>query len=298
MAKGLEVARDFFQEWGLPYLQTQYPHLVDRVAAFMCGSSQSLRNDDELSKDHGWGPMFSLVLTASDMRHRGRELAEQINQAAPRTWNGYTINAKNNVDVNSVSGWFKSYLGLSQPPKTIRQWMIRVSEDTLYMLRHSTVFHDPLGEFSARRQAFWYYPEDWWMQRVIHEIFNVWHFGQYNFLDRLARRKDPVAIAVCLGRYAEGVMRLSLLLARDYTPYWKWLAAEFRKLPDVEGLDIALRHISVTQDIDLQAERVRAINQELHSRLVTQLGVNPHPTDHPHPLFCARNELAARASAK
>ena len=53
---------------------------------------------------------------------------------------------------------------------------------------------------------------------------------------RLIRRRDSVTISVSPGRIAEGVMRLSMLLAREYYPYWKWLAAEFRKLRDVDEL--------------------------------------------------------------
>ena len=62
MTKGMEVARSFFQGWGLPYLRADSPELVERVAAVVCGGSQCLGNDDELSRDHGWGPHLTLIL--------------------------------------------------------------------------------------------------------------------------------------------------------------------------------------------------------------------------------------------
>ena len=89
MAKGLDVARSFFEGWGLPYLQAEYPHLVDRVASVVCGRSQSLGHDDELSRDHDWGPQFTLVLTGDDMRRYGRWLSQRISAAAPKEWDGY-----------------------------------------------------------------------------------------------------------------------------------------------------------------------------------------------------------------
>lgn len=104
--KGLEVARSFFQEWALPYLEGEYPHLVDRVAALLCGGSQSLGNDDELSRDHGWGPKFSLLLTGDDMRRYGRGLANRINREAPQEWNGYLLrNNDDRVDVSVGAMW-------------------------------------------------------------------------------------------------------------------------------------------------------------------------------------------------
>ena len=59
----------------------------------------------------------------------------------------------------------------------------------------------------------------------------------------MARRRDPLAISICLGEFMTGVMRIVLLMGRDFTPHWKWLPFEFRKrkeaqpyVPLLEGL--------------------------------------------------------------
>ena len=31
--------------------------------------------------------------------------------------------------------------------------------------------------------------------RIRDALFNIWHYGQHNFLDRMTRRRDPVAIS-------------------------------------------------------------------------------------------------------
>ena len=296
MTKGMEVARSFFQGWGLPYLRADSPELVERVAAVVCGGSQCLGNDDELSRDHGWGPHFTLILTGEDMRRYGRGLSLRINRAAPRKWEGHELRGRRSISVQvaSINRWFRELVKRSHPPTTFRGWYHGTREDNLCMLRHAPVFYDPLGEWSARREGFNTYPEAVWQQRIEEELFEVWHFGQYNFLDRLTRRRDPVAISVALGRFAEGVMRLSLVMAHEYCPYWKWLAAQFRKLPNVEELDGWLWELAAAADIDAQADLVREVCSEMHTRLVRMFDLNPNPTDHPHPLFCARHELAAR----
>ena len=49
-------------------------------------------------------------------------------------------------------------------------------------------------EFARWRAAFHDYPRHIWLARVEQEFFHVWHYGQYNFLDRLTHRRDPVSI--------------------------------------------------------------------------------------------------------
>ncbi len=288
--QGLDVAQRYFNEWGLPYFRAAFPQLAERVAAFVLGGSQSLGNDDALSRDHG----FTLVLTGEDMRRFGKRLRTALDRDAPREWLGQRWRSPaRNIEVYSVDGWFRQMIGCTQPPQTRQGWHRRTSEDYLYMLRHATIFHDPLGAFTARRQAFWFYPRAVWLQRLEQETFRAWHYGQYNFLDRLTSRRDPVATAVCLGHFMEATMRLCLLLAGDYTPYWKWLPAEFRKLPNVSQLAQGLSALAGCQDLARQIELVEAICQDLHTRLVEEGLVSAHPTGHPHPLFCAKQELGA-----
>lgn len=280
MTKGIDVARSFFEGWGLPYLQSEYPQLADRVAALVCGGSQCLGNDDELSRDHGWGPHFTLVLTGLDMRRFGRGMATRTNSDAPREWNGYALrggSSTRSVEVAGINRWFRELVRCERPPHTEKGWYHKTREDNLCMLRKATVFHDPLGEWTARRASFHYFPARVRAWRARDELYNIWHFGQYNFLDRLTRRRDPVAIALALGRFSEGVMRLSLVLAREYCPYWKWLAAEFRKLPEVAELDQWLRQLAASVDIDEQADLVRSICADMYPRVAKEFDLAVEP---------------------
>ena len=45
MSTGLEVAQTFFREWGLPYLQQNFPHLEKRAVA---------ARDAEAPDEIGW----------------------------------------------------------------------------------------------------------------------------------------------------------------------------------------------------------------------------------------------------
>ncbi|MBT4500278.1 MAG: DUF4037 domain-containing protein [Gemmatimonadetes bacterium] len=295
MIKGIDIAHSFFDGWGLPFLRAEYSHLVDRVASVVCGRSQSLGHDDGLSRDHDWGPQFSLVLTADDMRRYGRWLSQRINAAAPREWDGYHLENGESVEVASLNRWFRRQVNCEYPPKTDRAWYSKTRQDNLCMLKRATVFYDPLGEWTARRQAFSTYPDRVWAWRASDEIYRVWHFGQYNFLDRLTPRRDHVAISIALGTFSEAAMRLTMTLAHEYSPFWKWVAAEFRRLPNVESLDQWLRQLAMTVDLDERVHLVTAICDELHTRVVNHFDLDPAPTNHPqHPLWRARQELLGK----
>ena len=77
MITGLEMARSYFTEWGLPFLHQHFPSISERVAAGIWRGSQIFGADDALSRDHGWGAMFTLVLTELDFQ----STAERLNQA-------------------------------------------------------------------------------------------------------------------------------------------------------------------------------------------------------------------------
>ena len=292
MAKGIDVARSFFDGWGLPYLRSGFPHLADRVAAVLCHGSQCLGNDDELSRDHGWGPQFSLVLTGSDMSRWGRQLQRRINADAPAEWDGFPCKLAHDIDVTSINPWFRKLLGRARPATTNRDWYHHTDEHGLCMLAHAPVFHDPLGEWSRRREGFASYPDLVWQWRARDDLWNVWHFGQYNFLQRLTHRRDPVSIELALAKAAEGAMRLCLVLHHQYRPYWKWLAAQFRKLDGVDELDGWLRALTSTADIDAQASLMERICADVHGRVVAAFDLDPNPTGHPHPLLLDHEALA------
>lgn len=289
--KGLDVARAFFLEWGLPELEKQYPTLSLRVAAGKLLGSDVIGADDAFSRDHNWGPQFWLFLNDKDYAQFGQSLAERLNNAAPNPWKGYHLAGAGDraVEVFSSTRFMKDFTSLDTPPQNIRDWVpvdkptpkALPGESNLYFLRHGAIFQDPLGELSAWRESLHSYPRDIWLRRLGEETFRIWHNGEYNFVQRLIHRRDPLARQICLGEFTAGIMRLWLLLAADYTPYWKWLAHEFRKLPDAAQVEPLLMRLAAAAGLEEQSELVRDICRIAHERLlaagwVTGKGVSPY----------------------
>ncbi len=290
--KGLEIAHTFCEEWVIPFLRSEFPKISERAACVLFGGSQSLRNDDDLSHDHGWGPAFDLFLQSEDAKKSAKRVQQAINTSAPKEWLGarWSLVRGANVKVRSLDAWMRQHMRYPHPPKSHLAWL-RVDESQLYMMRHCSVFHDPLGDFSQRKEAYHSYPYEVWLQRVWDELFSVWHYGEYNFCDRMVHREDRVAIAMCIGSFVEATMRLCLLLNDDFTPYWKWLAAEFRKLPNVEELDSWLNNLIASDDLNDQAKIVKLICRDVFSRLVNKGLVTGNPEDDDHCLKIAKQDL-------
>ncbi len=282
--KGLDIARNFFFSWGQPFLIREFPDLANRVAAGRLLGSDVLRADDEVSRDHNWGPQFLLFLSATDYAAFGEQLSESMNAAAPNPWNGYRLAGAGDksVQVESIPDWFRKYLKLSQRPTCAADWPATArDESTLYFVRHGEVWVDGTGELGAWRSALHEYPEELLRQRLAEECFRIWQHGEYNFVQRMARRGDPLAIAICLGEFVTGVMRITLLMGRDFTPYWKWLAFEFRKRPEAAVHVHMLEELVSTRLIERQVEIVQRICSVVHQQLldggwVTGKGGNPY----------------------
>jgi hypothetical protein len=298
------VARRFFWEWGQPYLQQRFPALAAHAAAGLFRGSQVFGADDKWSRDHGWGPMFVLLLPETDYAMHGDEVERALQAEAPREWLGHRMTfPANNIEVSSVDRYWTYWLGFATPPTDWRAWLggtphSGAREHELYLLRHGEVFVDPLGELEACQRSFAQYPHAAWLHRVWEETFAIWHFGQYNLCERLVHRDDLVTTQMALGCFVEAVMRLGLLLERDYTPYWKWLAHEFRKQSVATQWDIPLRQVCEPQPRDELARRVGEICQTVHALLDAAELASADLTGHPHSLFRDQAALRARLDAE
>src|SRR6516164_5959797 len=93
---GMELSRRFFMEAGLPLLRRHFPALAERVAAglvaggFESGCGSEIGGfDDEISRDHNWGPRFFLFLSEADKRNRGEEVQRLLDTELPDSFAGF-----------------------------------------------------------------------------------------------------------------------------------------------------------------------------------------------------------------
>ena len=281
--KGHEVARSTFLNGVAPTIDRGLPALSGRVAVAIGYGSQAIRADDSHSRDHGWGPVFFCILTIRDHAKYGRRLQHCLDHWARGEYSGYRMphHARNwnpgrkpnmieaRITVVTVDGLLQRLVGRSRPPRCHAEWL-NLNESRLYWLRHEPVIHDPLGEWSMRKKRFAAYPEPVRMKRITDEMWGFWHYGEYNFLKRVAERNDAVTIQFAIASFIASSMKLCFLLNRDFVPYWKWLHHEFRLQPDAKEVDPTLRRLARSTNADEQKRLVRKVCRYLRDRLIRQ----------------------------
>jgi hypothetical protein len=272
--KGLEITRRYFLEWALPYLSNNHGELVQRIAAGMISGSDSIGADDKISRDHNWGPGFSVWLTAKDFNASGAALALDLHRAVPDTFEGFEIAAcfgskAQSIRVGSMEEFFiEETGGHSHMPTDVKTWNPTPRDEShLYFLKHGHVFHDPLGEFSRRRKALCTWPRYTLLRGISNAAWQLWHYGEYNF-DRVAQRGDPLAILFCKAEFIHHAMRLCFYLEEDFVPYWKWTSYCFRRLEGIAPIADMLDQFHEATEPALQKQQIESLCAALCSRVI------------------------------
>ena len=77
--KGLEISERYFLAHGAPMIEQKFGDYKQRIAAGLVGDgSECYGFDDEISRDHDWGPDFCLWLNKQDYDAIGMKLQEEM----------------------------------------------------------------------------------------------------------------------------------------------------------------------------------------------------------------------------
>ena len=145
--QGMEIAEKYYEQYGLPMVREVCPELEERVAFGLVGEgSQCVGYDDEISRDHDFGPGFCIWLLEDDFANYGGGL-QAAYEMLPKEFMGLStdnIQDKSRVGVMRIDEFFFKYLGLSEPPKTNREWLF-LKETLLSVCTNGKVFRDDMG---------------------------------------------------------------------------------------------------------------------------------------------------------
>ncbi|MCB9768705.1 MAG: DUF4037 domain-containing protein [Candidatus Omnitrophica bacterium] len=237
MPTGIEISRDFYAQIVKPILAQKYPEELNRAAVGVFGTgSDTVGLDDELSRDHHWGPRVNILMADEDYNRVGDEFLSFMKDALPPDFECFPIGfpklTRGGVSVESIGHYFRCFAKMETPPLTDLDWL-RTTEADLFHLTHGVVFEDASGEFTARREAFSYYPDTVWKKKIADWcLYFTGSTSPYN-VNRCSRREDFVSAEIFFGAAVKRAMELCFLLNRSYAPYTKWLS---RLLPDLPKL--------------------------------------------------------------
>ncbi len=179
-----------------------------------------------------------LCLPENEVTEKGRAISEALAAAVPEGYLGLptSVLRPGDIRVTTIDEIYGELCGRTQPPTTLHEWAT-ADGSAVGMAAYGLVIHDPTGALAERKQAFASacYTEDMRRWRIAGALWNIWHFGEYNGISRLAGRGDGVGLLVAQGRFVEWVMRLVCMLNRRLSLYWKWLHWQFLQMPKWSG---------------------------------------------------------------
>lgn len=279
MISGLLLAERFFFECVQPIITKHLPQLDEAYAAGLIGyGSDVIGNDDDLSRDHEWGPRLLLFLPEAVHERHATELDRVLSQTLPVTFLGFPTRfesseshgntltmsssgyGRHHVGITTVSRFMELTLGCRNVPQHDREWLF-LPEQRLLEFSSGSIFADPVGEIMSYRRQFNYFPEDVWKYKLAYILESLgWELG---LIALCGRRNDMLSMRLNIAVTVERIMKLSFLLYQRYCPdYKKWLHREFTKLPlDDNGQLVELLHRALLVDDQV------AVMNDLHTAL-------------------------------
>ena len=233
---GLELSQAYFETFGLPMLEREFPELMGSVAAGLFGSgSECFGYDDGISRDHDFDPGFILLLPGEDVVDRSQAFALERSYAKlPGEFEGVARPKMAPVGgarrgVVRMADFFMEKTGSSDGALTVEQWL-SVPSFALAEAVNGTVFYDGSGELTRVRENLAHYPEDVRRKKLAGHLLLAAQAGQYNY-PRCLRHGEAGAAQLAVIAFVQSAMEAVFLLNDAYQPFYKWRFRALRALP-------------------------------------------------------------------
>ena len=224
--KGLELSKRYFYDIVLLEFEKSLKDILPLCAFGLVGEgSECYGYDDELSKDHDFGPSVCIWLRKDNyLKYKYR--INKVLETLPKTYLGFRELKESEWGYNrrgllNTEDFYFKFIGSANPPQTINDWQ-KIPETALATVTNGEVFLDNLGEFTKiREQLLNYYPEPIRQNKIATRLMNISQHGQYNYV-RCLRRNDLVSANQSLYLFVDEVIHLVFLLNRRYKIFYKW----------------------------------------------------------------------------
>ena len=250
--KGLEMARAYFETYGRPMLEKDFPDLLPFLAAGLCGAgSECFGFDDEVSRDHDFEPGFLLFLPGEEAVDRRRAfLLERAYEKLPREFEGCRRSLVRPVGgprrgVVRTADFFRDRTGTPDGLLTADRWF-RAQEPLLSEAVNGEIFFDPYGEVTRIRENIRHYPEDILLKKLAGHLLLMAQAGQYNY-GRCLSHGEKGAAQLAVMEFVKSAMEVIFLLNGTYQPFYKWSFRALRGLPHL-SLEAELLEYLITSD--------------------------------------------------
>lgn len=252
--KGLALSRAYYEEFGRPMLEKDFPELMPFIAAGLAGAgSECFGYDDEISRDHDFEPGFAIFLPGEDIVDRRTAFRlERAYAALPREFMGFSRSMIQPVGgarhgVIRTAEFFMEKTGTVGGDLSVSQWLT-VPSQSLAEAAEGEIFTDNYGEITSIRKRISFYPEDIRRKKLAAHLLLMAQSGQYNY-QRCLLHGESGAAQMAVFHFVKSTMEAVFLLNRVYQPYYKWSFRRMRSLPELSLLAELLEYL-ITSDND------------------------------------------------
>lgn len=274
--QGIELARRFFEEYGAPMLQTQFPDWADRLAVGLVGSgSECFGWDDAVSQDHDFEPGFCIFLPEEEELDRPTAFRmERAYAALPREYLGFSRPRLSPVGgarrgVIRLGDFLEARTGRRDGALSLERWL-HLEEEYLAEIVNGALFRRGDGRFAALREKLSRQPADVRCKKLAGRLLLMAQAGQYNYR-RCLDHGEPAAAQLAVGEFVRHAIAAIFLLNQRYLPYYKWQFRALRSLP-LLGEEAETLELLLTTDNGPELARAKAdLMENLSSALITVL---------------------------
>lgn len=265
------MSKAYFFEVAYPFLESELKEFADKLAFGMIGpGSDCFGYDDEISRDHDWGPGFCVFIPDCLFETLGPIISQWYDRL-PKAYGGFServVTEPNRVGAINCELFYKMYSGLASPSPTNIQWL-QANSEGLAVCTNGEVFLDNWGNFSVWRNALAHYPEDVRIKKIASKCFLAGQSGQYNYI-RCRKRKDIFAADYAVVQFCSNALNLAYLLADCHAPYYKWLSKGVKTLaPKYAKIADDVETVITSRDQD-QEEWIETLSAYIISLLELQ----------------------------
>lgn len=275
--QGLELAEKYYNQFGLPMLKQEFPHLINKLAIGLCGSgSEAFGFDDELSRDHDFEPGFCIFIPDSEeiISRRDEFLLERAYTKLPTEFLGFSRQRLSAVGgsrhgVKRMGDFFSEKIGVRDCVLSLTDWF-SIPEYALAEATNGKVFCDNLGEFTKKRQMLMQMPDCVLKKKLAGNLLLAAQAGQYNYA-RCVLRKDVGSACLAAHDFVLSITKIIFLLNNEYCPFYKWQFAALKRLKILSNLAFDLEllisnKLSPQENINL----IEKISEQICAKLVEQ----------------------------
>ena len=230
---GLELCRGYFEAYGRTMLDKEFSQYLDKITVGLAGEgSDCFGFEDDISKDHDFGPRFCMWVSKETYEEIGCRLQEAYDNL-PDTFEGErrtmsrTGTFRHGVII--LEEFIEHLIFTKNLPETDNDWLL-LPENGLAALSNGEIWLKGDGSFVEIRNRLARYPASVRRKKIVQSLHLTRQMGLYNYF-RMLERGENIAATISLAGYMENVMKVVYYLNNVYPPFYKWLHRGMKNFP-------------------------------------------------------------------